>query len=135
MTDVQSSPTCVHSGPVRAEAERRPVELPGQGPGGSCGPYSSGSGFYGGVFKIGCGKRRLERVREGAEIVIVQNQRPVAVIRTPPGPGRSLDEAIALAEAFEANPGYAPVPDPDFARDVQEAIDAHRKPMGLPSWD
>ena len=77
----------------------------------------------------------LERVREGAEIVIEQNQRPVAVIRTPPGPGRSLDEAIALAEAFEANLGYAPEPDPDFARDVQEAIDAHRKPMDLPAWD
>jgi antitoxin (DNA-binding transcriptional repressor) of toxin-antitoxin stability system len=76
----------------------------------------------------------LERVREGAEVVIEQDQRPVAVIKMPPGPGRSLDEAIAIAEAFEAQLGYAPVPDPDFSRDVQEAIDAHREPLDPSAW-
>jgi antitoxin (DNA-binding transcriptional repressor) of toxin-antitoxin stability system len=77
----------------------------------------------------------LERVREGAEVVIERDQRPVAVIRKPAGPGRSLDEAIAIAEAFEARLGYAPIPDEDFARDVQEGIDAHREPLDPPEWD
>jgi hypothetical protein len=48
---------------------------------------------------------------------------------------RSIDEAIAIAEAFESRLGYAPVPDPDFARDVQEAIGAHREPLDPPAWD
>ena len=48
-----------------------------------------------------------------------------------PGSGRSIDEAIAIAEAFEAGLGYAPVPDADWARDVQEAIEAHREPLGI----
>jgi hypothetical protein len=74
-------------------------------------------------------------VREGAEVVIDQDDRPVAVIRTPQVPGRSIDEAIAIAVAFELHLGYAPIPDADFARDVQEGIDAHREPLDLPDWD
>jgi antitoxin (DNA-binding transcriptional repressor) of toxin-antitoxin stability system len=77
----------------------------------------------------------LEKVQQGAEIVIEENHRPVAVIRTPPGPGRSIDECIALAEAYEKGMDHAPIPDPDFARDVQAAIDAHREPLGPPAWD
>jgi antitoxin (DNA-binding transcriptional repressor) of toxin-antitoxin stability system len=77
----------------------------------------------------------LKRVREGTEVVIDEDDRPVAVIRTLQGPGRSLDEAIAIAEAFESHLGYAPVPDADFARDVQEGIDAHRESLDPPAWD
>ena len=81
----------------------------------------------------------LARVREGSEVVVERDRRPVAVIRAPqsPGrsPGRSIDECIAIAEAFEARLGYAPVPDPDFARDVQAGIDAHREPLDLSAWD
>jgi antitoxin (DNA-binding transcriptional repressor) of toxin-antitoxin stability system len=77
----------------------------------------------------------MAHVREGAEVVIEQDRRPVAVIRTPQGPGRSIDECIAIAEAFEARLGYAPVPDEDFARDVQEGIDAHRESLDPPAWD
>jgi hypothetical protein len=57
------------------------------------------------------------------------------VIRPPDAPSRSIDEAIAIAEAFEAQLGYAPVPDPDFARDVQAGIDAHQEPLDPPFWD
>jgi len=77
----------------------------------------------------------LARVREGAEVVIDEGHRPVAVIREPQGPGRSIDECIAIAEAFEARLGYAPVPDEDFARDVQEGIDSHREPLDASAWD
>ena len=31
--------------------------------------------------------------------------------------------------------GYAPVPDANFAKDVQAAIDAHREPLNSPAWD
>ena len=77
----------------------------------------------------------LEKVRQGVEVVIEQDHRPVAVLKTPPGPGRSIDECIALAKAYEERLGYAPVPDPDFAKDVQDAIDAHDEPLIPPSWD
>jgi len=79
----------------------------------------------------------LARVREGVEVVVEQDHRAVAVIRTPApeGPGRSIDECIAIAEAFEARLGYAPVPDEDFARDVRAGIDAHREPLDPPAWD
>jgi antitoxin (DNA-binding transcriptional repressor) of toxin-antitoxin stability system len=77
----------------------------------------------------------VERVREGVEIVIERDHRPVAVIRTPASAGRSIDEAIAIADAFEAKLGYSPVPGPDFAKDVQEGIDAHREPLDPPDWD
>jgi antitoxin (DNA-binding transcriptional repressor) of toxin-antitoxin stability system len=77
----------------------------------------------------------LARVREGAEVVIEQDHRPVAVIRAPEGPGRPIAECIAIAKAYEERLGYAPVPDPDFARDVQEGIDAHREPLDVSMWD
>ena len=76
----------------------------------------------------------LEKVRDGAEVVIDHGGRPVAVIRSLQGHGRPLDEAIAIAEAFETHLGFAPVPDADFARDVQEGIDAHRGPLEISTW-
>ena len=77
----------------------------------------------------------LERVREGAEVVVEENNRPVAVIRMPAGPGRPIAECIAIAKAYEARLGYAPVIDADFAADVQAAIDAHSEPLDTSVWD
>jgi antitoxin (DNA-binding transcriptional repressor) of toxin-antitoxin stability system len=77
----------------------------------------------------------LAKVREGVEIIVEQDHRPVAVIKTPQGSGRKISECIALAKAYEEKLGYTPVPDPDFAKDVQAAIDAHREPLNPPSWD
>ena len=78
----------------------------------------------------------LARVREeGLEVIVEKDHRPVAVIKTPQGPGRKLSECIAIAKAYEQNLGYAPVPDPDFAADVQAAIDAHREPLSPPEWE
>ncbi len=77
----------------------------------------------------------LAQVQEGVEVIVEQNHRAVAVIKTPQGPGRKISECIALAKAYEEKLGYAPVPDADFARDVQAAIDAHREPLNPPSWD
>jgi antitoxin (DNA-binding transcriptional repressor) of toxin-antitoxin stability system len=78
----------------------------------------------------------LARVQEGDEVIVEENLRPVAVIKTPPrGPGRKLSECIALAKAREQGLGYAPVPDLDFARDVQTAIDSRPEPFHPPAWD
>ena len=77
----------------------------------------------------------LAKVQEGAEVIVEQDHRPVAVIRTPQGLGRKISQCIALAKAYEEKLGYAPVPDPDFAKDVQAAIDAHREPFRPPPWD
>jgi hypothetical protein len=77
----------------------------------------------------------LEKVRNGAEVVIEQDRRPVAVIKTSPRPGRPIDECIALARDYEARLSAAPAQDPDFAKDVQSSIDAHGKPLDTSAWD
>lgn len=78
----------------------------------------------------------LTRVREeGLEVIVEQDHRAVAVIKTPQGPGRKLSECIAIAKAYEENLGYAPVPDADFAADVQAAVNAHCEPLNPPAWD
>jgi antitoxin (DNA-binding transcriptional repressor) of toxin-antitoxin stability system len=76
----------------------------------------------------------LAKVQEGVEVIVEQDHRPVAVIKTPEGPGRKLSECIALAKTYEDKLGYAPVPGADFAKDVQAAIDAHREPLNPPAW-
>jgi antitoxin (DNA-binding transcriptional repressor) of toxin-antitoxin stability system len=76
----------------------------------------------------------LAQVQEGVEVIVEQRHRPVAVIKTPQGPGRKIAECIALAKAYEEKLGCAPAPDADFAKDVQAAIDAHREPFDPPAW-
>ena len=78
----------------------------------------------------------LARVREGAEVVIEHDARPVAVVR--PAEvfrGRLLSESIALAKAHAKELGYEPTMDPDFAADLEEIINSHRKPVSPPAWD
>jgi len=78
----------------------------------------------------------LARVREeGLEIIVEQDDRPIAVIQTPRGPGRTLQECIAIAKAYEERLGYAPIPDTDFAADVQAGIDARNEPLNPPKWE
>jgi len=79
----------------------------------------------------------LAKVRQGVEIVIEQDHRPVAVLKpsAPTRPGRKLSECIAMAKAYEAKLGYAPIPDEDFAKDVQTGIEARRDSFEPPAWD
>jgi antitoxin (DNA-binding transcriptional repressor) of toxin-antitoxin stability system len=70
----------------------------------------------------------LARVRLGAEVVIENDDRAVAVVRPAVpavGPGRLLSEMIAAAEAR----GSTAVIDEDFASDVAAAVAAHREPF------
>jgi prevent-host-death family protein len=78
----------------------------------------------------------LERVSAGAEVIIERDSRPVAVVRSPDLPrGRLLSESIALAKAHAKELGYEPTMDADFAADLEEIIESHRKPLNPPPWD
>ena len=66
----------------------------------------------------------LEKVRQGIEVVIEQDNRPVAVLKAPQVKGRKISEVIAALEAS----GASAVVDEDFGRDVEEGIKAHREP-------
>lgn len=79
----------------------------------------------------------LAKVQQGVEVIIEQEHRPIAVLKSsvPTRPGRKLSECIALAKVYEANLGYAPMPDEDFAKDVQAGIDSRRDSFELPVWE
>ena len=72
----------------------------------------------------------LEKVRQGAEVIIEDGYRRVAVIKPVQGPGRSIDECIAIARAHNSGATL----DEDFAKDLEEII-ASRKPLDTPAWD
>jgi antitoxin (DNA-binding transcriptional repressor) of toxin-antitoxin stability system len=73
----------------------------------------------------------LEKVRNGAEVIVEHDHRPVAVIKPPAPAGRKISEVIAALEAS----GACAVVDEDFARDVEEGIRSRSEPWNPPSWD
>jgi len=73
----------------------------------------------------------LDKVQPGIEVVIERDHRPVAVIKPSTPVGRPISEVIADLKAR----GSDAVIDDDFARDVEEGINAHREPWNPPSWD
>jgi len=72
----------------------------------------------------------LARVRAGAEVIIESGKLPVAVVRAPAPPRRSITECIALVPEDSAA-----VIDPEFGRDVEAAIESHREPLEPTPWD
>jgi antitoxin (DNA-binding transcriptional repressor) of toxin-antitoxin stability system len=74
------------------------------------------------------------RVRAGAEVIIENGARPVAVLHAAEPVRRSISECIALAKAHEEETGKAPVLYPDFTKDVEEIV-SHRKPWNPPAWE
>ena len=72
----------------------------------------------------------LEKVRQGAEVIIEQGNRSVAVIKAVEGPVRPIDECIALAKAR----GSAATIDEDYARDL-EAVISQRQPLDSSVWE
>ena len=72
----------------------------------------------------------LAKVQQGIEVVIEQDHRPVAVIRSPLPKSRLLSESIALAEAR----GTTAIPDEGFMKDVTEGIAECSKPWNPHSW-
>jgi antitoxin (DNA-binding transcriptional repressor) of toxin-antitoxin stability system len=76
----------------------------------------------------------LIRVREGAEVVIEKDARPVAIVHSADFPRRTISESIALAKAHEEKTGEPSVLDPDFAKDVEDVIN-ERRPWEPPAWE
>jgi antitoxin (DNA-binding transcriptional repressor) of toxin-antitoxin stability system len=72
----------------------------------------------------------LEKVRQGLEVAVEHDHRTVAVIKPVTGPGRPIDECIALAKAR----GSGATLDEDFAKDLEEIV-ANRRPLDLSAWD
>ncbi len=77
----------------------------------------------------------LEKIRNGVDVIVEQDHRPVAVICAPKRSGRLISECIASAKAYEDKLGYRPIPDPDFAKDVEDGIRERSQPFNPPSWD
>ena len=73
----------------------------------------------------------LERVRQGGEVVVEQDSKPMAVIRPVGPPVRTLSEIIAAMEAD----GACGEVDEDFESDVEKGIAAHNLPWIPPTWD
>jgi antitoxin (DNA-binding transcriptional repressor) of toxin-antitoxin stability system len=74
----------------------------------------------------------LEKVQEGVEVIVEQDHRPVAVIKTPHRSGRPIREI--LREARQRNSTVTL--DEDFGTDLEEIISRHqREPWNPPSWD
>jgi antitoxin (DNA-binding transcriptional repressor) of toxin-antitoxin stability system len=72
----------------------------------------------------------LKRVETGVEVVIERDAQPVAVIRPVEPVRRKISECIAMMP-----PGSTATIDPDFAKDVEAAIAAHREPLEPPAWE
>jgi antitoxin (DNA-binding transcriptional repressor) of toxin-antitoxin stability system len=73
----------------------------------------------------------LAKVREGVEVIVEQDERPVATIRAPFLKRRLLSESIAIAEARRTNA----IPDEGFMKDVEEGIAERSQPWNPPSWE
>jgi antitoxin (DNA-binding transcriptional repressor) of toxin-antitoxin stability system len=73
----------------------------------------------------------LARVQEGVEVIVEQNHRAVAVIRTPTRSGRPISACIASARAS----GSSVTLDGGFGKDVEEGIKERSQPWTPPSWD
>jgi len=76
----------------------------------------------------------LDRVEQGAEVIVEKGLRPVALIQPAPRAGRLLSECIALAKAYEEETGRAPTLDDQFAKDLDEIIASRREPLES-RWD
>lgn len=73
----------------------------------------------------------LAKVRQGVEVVIEQDQRPIAILKPSPSVGRLPSEILADLNAWGSNATM----DDDFASDIQKAIEAQRKTWNPPSWE
>jgi hypothetical protein len=73
----------------------------------------------------------LEKVCQGAEVVIERNNHPLAVIRATPTSVRGISDVIA---ELEARGSHATL-DENFSSDLDEVINSHREPLSAPTWD
>lgn len=73
----------------------------------------------------------LAKVQQGFEIVIEQDRRPVAVLKASKPAGPMISEIVADLKGRGSDAAM----DEDFARDIEEGINAQRQPWPPPSWE
>jgi antitoxin (DNA-binding transcriptional repressor) of toxin-antitoxin stability system len=73
----------------------------------------------------------IAKVQQGVEVVVEQDHRPVAVIRSPQPKGRLLSECITVAEARSSTATL----DQSFMKDVEEGIAGRSQPWNPPAWE
>ena len=76
----------------------------------------------------------MARVREGADAIIENGERAVAILHAAEPMRRSISDCIALVKAHEEETGKAAVLDPDFAEDAEKLL-SHSKPWHPPAWE
>jgi antitoxin (DNA-binding transcriptional repressor) of toxin-antitoxin stability system len=76
----------------------------------------------------------MDRIREGAEVVIESGNNPVAIVSPPEIRHRSISESLSVARARNEQRGYAAVADDNFAADMQDIIQS-RQPADRSAWD
>ena len=73
----------------------------------------------------------LAKVQTGVEVIVEQDHRTVAVIRSPRRSGRPISEI--LRQANERN--STGTLDPDFGKDLEAVIASYQQPWNPPSWE
>jgi 5,10-methylene-tetrahydrofolate dehydrogenase/methenyl tetrahydrofolate cyclohydrolase len=73
----------------------------------------------------------LAKVRQGAEVLVVQDQQLVAIIRPSERSGRPISEI--LRQAKERNSTVTL--DAEFGKDLDAIIASHDQPWNPPSWE
>ncbi len=76
----------------------------------------------------------LSRVREGSEVVIESDHKPIAVLRPAGLQHRTVSESIAILDGLAKERGHELVMDDDFATDMREIIGS-RKPRDRSSYE
>jgi antitoxin (DNA-binding transcriptional repressor) of toxin-antitoxin stability system len=73
----------------------------------------------------------LAKVQAGVEVIVEQDHRPVAVIRSLRRSGRPISEIVRQAK--ERNSTVTR--DPEFGKDLEAVIASHQQPWNPPSWE
>ena len=72
----------------------------------------------------------LEKVRQGAEVVIERDDLPVAVLRSATSSRRKISEVLALMSKDSMA-----IMDQSFAADIATAVENHRESLDGSAWD
>jgi prevent-host-death family protein len=73
----------------------------------------------------------MASVRSGAEVIIEENARPVAVLQAAEPSVRLLSESLRLARERASTATL----DEGFSKDLEAAVESHREPLDPPAWD
>ena len=73
----------------------------------------------------------LAKVQQGVEVIIEQDNRPVAVLRAQTRSGRPIIEILREAKRRNSTVTL----DDDFGKDLEEIVASHQTPWNPPSWD